>query len=247
MHNRSSIFTFVLMSALCVASTISHAQSEAKKEIPKPSVKTLMLIPATKPLVYTLENRHSSVPADASQVTGVAKTPELLRLEQSDKFDDSMKALGLSLEVELNASVKTELEKLGYTVTTIENLPRRIRQPDVIDYNYLKFSEDALVHVFFSDVGFYMPRNGSGYYPRLNVSGVMMTTQPLQTLFKDTVYYGVDANEKDVNFFFGKDVSKAYKSFADLMANFDAIRESNRLAVALIAKRLADNIHGKLK
>jgi hypothetical protein len=208
------------------------AQTEKLPVLSKPVIKTVAFIPPTAPLVYRL----------SSGILAPSVT-----LKQSDEFDDTMKALRFVLDVELSDALKIELGWLGYKVVPVENLRRKIRTPDLVDYQQLPFVEDALLHVTFTHIGARMPRNSIFFFPQLNVSGVVITNQSKSTVFDDAVYYGIDADEKDTSLFVGRDGIGGYKDFEDLIANAFRLNESFRSVIPILAKRLAEKIHIKLR
>jgi hypothetical protein len=208
------------------------AQTEKPPVLQKPAIMTLAFIPATAPLFYGLS---SSILAPS------------ITLKRSDAFDDAMKAIRFLLDVELSEALKIELDRLGYKVVPIESFRRKIRTPDLVDYQKLQFVEDALLHVTITHIGARMPRNSTFYFPQLNVSGVVITNQSRSTVFDDAVYFGIDADEKDASLYVGRDGVGSYKDFEELIANASRLNESFRSAIPILAKRLAEKMHLKLK
>jgi hypothetical protein len=213
----------------------------------KPVIKTLTFIPATHPLMYRLGSSdikssiHAFIlPQDTNSIADE-------RRERSDKFNDAMKAHNFRSDNELSAAVISELEKLGYGISTPNKINRKIRNPDDIDYANFEFITDALLHVSFGSIGAYMPRDNSGYYPRLNVAGIVFSKGAKRALYDNVVYFGIDADEKDKELFTGKDSQYLYKNFEELMANISPLIEAYHSAIPIIARRMAMHIHEKLK
>jgi hypothetical protein len=231
---RVGVLSYLLFlgTAMFACSNTALAQTEKPPVLQKTVIKTLAFIPATAPFIYGLS---SSILAPS------------VTLKRSDAFDDAMKAIRFVLDVELSDALKIELGRLGYKVMPIENFRRKIRTPDLVDYQKLQFVEDALLHLTITHIGARMPRNSTFYFPQLNVSGVVITNQSRSTVFDDAVYYGVDADEKDASLYVGRDGFGGYKDFEELIANASRLNESFQSAIPILAKRLAEKMHLKLK
>jgi hypothetical protein len=89
-------WTILLVGLLAFLALNSHAQTSAQNRAQKPIIKSIVLIPATKPRIFNIS---------------VTNSPIELKLEQKDKFDDAMQALEFTLADELSAALVTELGK----------------------------------------------------------------------------------------------------------------------------------------
>jgi hypothetical protein len=236
--NLPTVFSALVIFQLFFSQGV-FAQSAAptKKEI-----KSFTFIPATRPLKYQFgASSWTSSTQPAAPLSSEDATA--LRLTQSDLFEDAMIALNLTLDTQLNTALESELKLLGYQLKPIENLKRRLLQPDWVDYKSIKFDADALLQVSFYGIGVYRPRDGSAYYPRLNVSGYVFLKGQKKAAFDNSVYLGIDADEKNALLFVGKDPKKGYVSFIDLISNLETLKDTYQRAIPLLAKELAKDIH----
>ncbi len=123
-------------------------------------------------------------------------------------------------------------------------MKRFLLAPDFLYYKSIKFEEDALVQVSIGAIGVQRPRDGSAFYPKLNVNGLVYASGQKKPLFEDSVYFGIDADQKKhPEFFIGKDPKRGYGDFVNVIKNIESLKELYQKAIPLIAKQLAENMH----
>jgi hypothetical protein len=77
----------------------------------------------------------------------------------------------------------------------------------------------------------------------INVYGYVHIKGQRKAGFDNSVYLGTDADEKKPALFLGKDPTKGYAGFADLISRLDTLKNAYERAIPLLAKDLAADIH----
>jgi hypothetical protein len=239
------MFRVLILSISFLLCACSAAPKES--ELPKPIIKSLALIPATAPNAYRYGFSDVSGALAAFFFKKGQKSNTDRKKAHEDKFDDAMKARSLGLDRDFTIALIAELTTLGYKVTILESFDRDVHSPDYVNYKALNYQADAVLHVYFGEIGVYAPKNGTPFFPQLNTAGVALMKGRKKYLYDDAVYYGVDADPKDTMLSIAPVPSNGFADFEDVIANLDKLQDNLRLAIPKIAKRMASNIHEKLK
>lgn len=208
----------------------------------KPIIKTIAIIPASPPQEYEIRN-YTAIQF-FSPIVGAGYA--LDSRQKSKVFTQSVVTRSPDLGEALTQSVVTELIRLGYTVNVINDIARKPDDPDNVDLEKLGFSEDAAVHVMFSDVGLVSTRTSVLYLSRVNAEAKVLAKNRDDYLFDDRVYYGVDA-QKDDDWTIPANEPGAYSSFEDIQTNIDIVIARFRIGAQEAGRRLALKINDAIK
>jgi hypothetical protein len=231
-----------LFPTLLVTISLFGCASKPVNTGPKPVIRSVALIPATLPQQYSIQSTTAiqfliPIAAAAAAVDSRAKTKA---------FADKLRSPDFQIDQELTDTVVASLKAKGYDVTVLQNLQRSVDSPDYFDYSKLSNSADAMVHVYFSDVGLESPRGKTEFFQRVNATGMVYVPQNKTYLYEASVYYGIDAKEgKDWAIM--ADPKHVYPSFEFVLNNLDTARANFKIGVKLVAERLADQIHAAIK
>ncbi|NUZ04726.1 hypothetical protein [Piscinibacter koreensis] len=178
----------LMLAALVLAGCASRP---AAPELPKPVVKTVGLLPVAEPAEITLENLNAISLFSPITSVGFAQDSRVKNRQLVEKLTAQKLALG----GELTAHLTQALEKSGYRVVLLTDVPRKPDDPDYIEYEKVKTDADAVLHVYYHRVGLYSGRFSIDYLPRVNIGATLYSTQRKEELYGEYLYYGVDARE----------------------------------------------------
>jgi hypothetical protein len=216
--------------------------SKPVASLPKPTIKTIVIVPATSPVQYTLENLSAIqffVPIAAAGYASDSKA-------KAATFTQSILAKAPPLGKSFTDAVVRELENYGYKVRVIEDLTRNKDDPDSVEYSKLPFSEDAGIHLTISEIGLVSPRSTTSYMTRVNAHGIVFVKGRDDYIFDQSIYYGIDAREgKD--WAISADETAAYSGFDEVQANLDTVISRFNIGLQQISKKLAAQIHAAIK
>jgi hypothetical protein len=229
----------LFVTAFCVLVASAHAQTTEQSAKNPRQLKTFAFVPATAPSVYSFKSSWRAPRDNSANIPKSQDELNALRLTQMDLFDDAMRELKPKLEEELNQAFLRHWRDLGFEVKPIENLKRRLRQPDVVNFSSIKTDADAIVQVVLSEVGLFRPSDGSAYYPYVYVNAVVHVPKSNESLYPPTVTFGVEAINKEVELYVAPDPKNGYLGFIEAISNSKEIDDRLRKAVAIAAKRMA--------
>lgn len=179
-------------------------------------------------------------------ITGVAHI--LDSKAKAKNFNEKLLAASPKLGDAISAPLADHLRTLGYRVTILDSLERQADDPDDIDYDAIwqLADADALLHVYFSDVGLRSPPSSLSYLPRVNARGIVFRKGHGDYLYDQEIYYGVDAREGN-SWAISGDARFAFPDFDAVMGNLDGVHEAFRAGSKEIAIRMAGQVHEALK
>ncbi len=227
--------------AFLIAACASKSGKPEEPEPPQPVIKSISVIAATTPKVYTLEN------VSALQfLFPIAATFNYVDSKEKAKvFNEKLNAQGSNLGSELTQLVVDELRKQGYSVKVLDNVTRPGDYPDNIDYKNVDYGTDALLHVAFKEVGLYSSRTSVNYLPRVVIKGIFFVKGQKNNFYHQDIYYGADA-KKGAYWSVVADESIFYPSFDNVIAKIDDVRATFGIGTALIGKKITMQIHEEL-
>ena len=230
----------LLLAAL--AATVAGCATKSGPIGPKPVVKSIEIIPATLPTYYSLQNLSAVqflVPIAALGYSMNSK-------EKAKQLTERLPAATFRIDDQLTNTVAELLRQKGYAVSVLSDAKRRPDSPDWFDYEQVPHSADALIHVYFSDVGVESPRSTTDYIPRMNVSVMSYTKQNKGYPYETTIYYGVDA-KAGTEYSVVADPKHLYPDFDFMLNNLETVRENFKGSVKLVAERIAAQLHAALQ
>ena len=229
--------------ALVFAVVLASCASKPIVAVPKPTIKSIAIVPATNPLAYTIYNAN---PALVMFFPIASLGYSLDGRAKAKLFTEKVIATKVTLGLELTNAMAASLREYGYSVQVLENVKRAPNAPDDIDYDNIEHSADALVHLSFSEVGLLSPRLSTQYVPRLNASGVVFVRGHRDYLYDETIYYGADAREGKRGTIVA-DAKFAYLDFDFVLNNLSSVLGAFSAGAREVAKRMSEQIHEAVK
>lgn len=237
-----------LVTLLTMSVVMASCATKPQVVVPKPTIKSIVLVPATTPLTYTVDNRNAAIglllPGIAGIAPGIAYAVE--NRSKSKVLTERLHALEFSPGANFTNAMAEALRKSGYSVQILENVTRTPRDPDNIDYEKLTYAADAVLHLYFSEIGIYSPPATVDYLPRLNASGVIFVKGHPDYLYGETIYYGVDSREGK-SWGVSADPKFAYRDFETVLSGIESLKEAFSIGVKEVTQRMAEQIHAALK
>jgi hypothetical protein len=234
---------------LLVAAFLSACSSAPKEPpLPPPVINSLTIIAPARPSNYVLDQSSvgTFVLGAVVPLLGFAHRAQLE--SQKESFREAMTARDVSIDKEFTAAIQSELQKLGFKVTLMEPIQRSPRWPDWFEYEKLQFNTDALLHLSFYEIG--LATSGKAapiYVPKLNSRGSVIVKGRNKSYADEYVYFGLDAPTDDRELSLVRDPQKSFSSLSDAMANLSKLEDTYRAAIPAIAKRMAEQLHDRLK
>jgi hypothetical protein len=224
-----------LACALCACST-------AAKHAPRPAVRTIAVIPAVDPDWYSLRNANL-----LGHLSGIAD----LAFAQDSRvkaraFTEKLIGLTPPLGAELTKSVVDGLNRQGFVATVVPTADLVGQDLRDIDYEKIKTPADAVLHVYFTDVGVYSGLTSVHYLPRTNIYGYLFSPKDAGYIHEETVYYGADGREGKT-WSVPADPSFAYRSFEDLQGKVAEVASGFAQGTREAAQRMAENFGRALR
>lgn len=233
----SSLVMLVLVS-------ISACGSKPRVAEPKPVVKSIAIIPALSPASYSVDGR---LVMDSVNTRLGILFMDPKRGEKEKIFAQRLPDARLSLGPQLTNAVAQGLRDLGYRVEILQNVPRYPEDPDDVDYDKLSYTEDAVLHVYFRLAGIHSRPAGRNYVPHLNPGGRLMAKGYSKVLYRDTVYYGYEADPTDPATSIVADTKYRYADFDAVLGGLDSLRTAYQEGASAAGKLLATQVHNALK
>lgn len=211
---------------------------------PKPVVKSIAIIPALSPGHYSVDGR-SAAAAAVNPLGVLFQDPE--RRQKEQVFAQRMPDPNFQPGAQFTNAVAQALRDLGYRVEVLENIPRYPEDPDDVDYAKLTYTADAVLHLYFRVAGIHSSPLGRNYVPRLNAGATLMAKGYSKNLYKDTTYYGYEADPTDPVTSIVANTKYRYANFDAVLNNLGPLRSAYAEGIQASAKLTAVRIHAALK
>ena len=174
---------FVITLAFSVV--LASCASKPIVALPKPTIKSIAIVPATTPTAYTLDNRNGAIGLLIPGIVGIAYSME--NKTKAKVLTERLTASRYSPGVEFTNAMAAALREQGYTVQILENVARDPGSPDDIDYEKLNYSADAIVHAYFFEMGLYSGHFSINYQPRVNATGTVFVKGRSDYLYSESI------------------------------------------------------------
>lgn len=208
----------------------------------RPVIRSIAIIPASEPAIYSLENRSA-----VQFLIPLAATVNYLDSKSKAKtLNDKLLAQPSALGMKLSDDIATALRGYGYQVQVLDAITRPIGDLDNVDYDKVSAAADAILHLRFTEVGLFSPRSSNSYLPRVNAQGTLFVKGRNDYLYDQEIYYGVDARSGNT-WAIAADHRFAYPTFDSVMAGLDGVREAFVSGASAISKRMSEQVHESIK
>jgi len=212
------------------------------KFVGKPVVTRIALIPASDPLTLTLQNQNGVV----QTLFPIAALGFHLDSKAKAKlFNERMASRRRSLAPRLTATVVDALRAAGYPVEVLDNLVRPADDPDDIDYAHIKTDAEAIVQLRINEIGMFSSKLSPDYLPRVNVDGKLYIRSRDDSVYDETLYYGVDA-KAGKPWAIVSDPRYVYPNFEDVMSRADELSVVFENATIALSNLLATQLQEAL-
>lgn len=230
-HFRRIYALLSTVSVLALSGCASHVTT------PRPTFKEIAVIPVTSPTSIYTENRMLAAPLIpamiASSVANRLKTNE---------FNERMARARDALGPRFTQMLVEELRAQGFSAHVFDTFTRSSKAPDDINYDKLP-TQDAVLHIWFTDVSMDSPRTSSDYVPRVNIEARFYPKRNVPYEHQLYLYYryGTDANGEK-SWSIPSDPKYRYANFDSLMRGADSVAESWEMAMREMARRIAHDL-----
>jgi hypothetical protein len=161
---------------------------------------------------------------------------------KTNLFTEALTPLKIPFGKALTEQYVSALNALGYQAFVLEGIQGPPDDPDYVDPKLLKDKADAVLTVSFSEIGMSVNGKEWHYFPNIALTGSLVTTAKEESLYDETVYYGVNATEV-----------ASWAVFADptfTYSTFDAfIEKPDEVGLRLLegSKEVAKHMVGNIK
>ena len=208
----------------------------------KPTIKSIAIVPATDPASYTIQNASGIQWVLPITSAGYA----LDNRAKAKLFTERLAATKFAPGRQFTYAMAEALRSHGYSVQILENITRTTNDPDNIDYKELSYSADAVLHLYFSEIGFRSPPTSTNYLPRLNARGIVFVKNHPDYLYDETIYFGIDARPGKT-WAIVADEKFAYSGFDPILENLDSVKAAFSTAIREVSMRMSGQIHAAIK
>jgi hypothetical protein len=211
---------------------------------PKPTIKSFSVVPATNPKTYTLVNRNGAIGIVLPPIVGLGYTVE--NYSKQKILTEKISASSFSPGMDFTNAMVSALRDQGYAVKVQESVIRDPTDSTIVNYDKLDYSADAILHLYFTEIGIYSPPWSNDYVPRVNASATIFVKGHAHYLFEETIYYGADAREGK-QWAIKADEQFAYPNFDFVLNNLESLTSAFSVGVREISKRMVEQIHYAVK
>lgn len=118
---------------------------------------------------------------------------------------------------------------------------RATDDPDSVDYDKIHTEADAIVHLTILEVGVYSSGYSLYYIPRVNASAKIWVNSQEDSLYRDNIYYGVDAR-KGKTWAIVPDPKFSCRTFEAVMSSLDDVRSAFAIGTLEISRVMSGRL-----
>lgn len=152
----------------------------------------------------------------------------------------------MTLGSDLTSYLAQALEKEGFQVLILTGVTRPAEDPEDVDYKTIETDADAILHVYFDDVGLFSGFTSADYLPRVNVQVLLHSKNRDEYLYDEEFCYGVDARSGN-GWAIAADPKFSYPTFDNVMARLPEVATAFAAGTQAIGERAAVEIKSALK
>lgn len=208
-----------------------------------PTISTIAIVSVAEPKKMSVVNRNPL--AFVSPLAGVI-TDKVNNMGKPEAFTETMLRQNMKMAVLLIDSIAEELRSNGYTVSIVDAVPVPEDDPDEIDFRQVKTDADAILYVYFTDVGLASYFTSSSYLPRININGALRVKDEHDDFYNEDLCYG-EHHRVRRTCAVAADPKFSYSSFDAAITRAAEIREAFETGTQALGKRMAIEIKAALK
>lgn len=227
-----------ILTATLLTACATHSDHAA---VVNPTIRRIAIIPAANPTWYSFEN--------AAPPLGYPMQFWVNKLDSKSKakiFNARLTTPQSVLGDDFTREVAAELRGYGFSVEILEGIQRRPNDPDNVDYEKISTDADAILHLWIDEVGVYSSHMSAQYIPRVNLGGKLWAKGHEDSIYDETIYYGVDA-KAGKKWAIVPDAKYAYPNFDAVMSHIDEIRTALSVGTSEISKKMSEQIYSAAK
>ena len=232
--------TAAILTAVLLTACATHSKDVI---VSKPTIRRIAIIPAANPTRYSFENAAPPPPLAYPMQFWVNKFDSK---SKAKIFNDSMHSPHSVLGDEFTEQVAAELRGYGFSVEILQGIRRPLDNPDDVDYDKITTDADAILHLWIDEVGVYSSPLSAQYIPRVNLCGKLWAKGQEDSLYNETLYYGVDA-KAGKKWAIVPDPKYAYPNFEAVTSHIDEIQTALSVGTLEISKKMTEQIYGAIK
>jgi hypothetical protein len=217
------------------------AACSTAKRATAPVVRTIDVIPAVDPEWYTLRNKNAI--SLISPIVDVGNAIDSRTKAQS--FTVKMLDQKAHLGDQLTTAVVNALNEQGFKARVIPARELEGVNLREIDYEHFKSDADAVLHVYFTEVGVYSGYTTLDYHLKTDIFGYLFSPKDGSYIHQETIYYGVDGREGK-SWSVPADPKYTYTSFEALIERAQELALGFGAGTHAAAKRMAENFRKAL-
>jgi hypothetical protein len=228
-----------LVGILLLAGCASHPPTS----VPQPPIRRIAVISVASPHELKLDRSGTLTWVLTG---GIGYLVDRLDLhDKAKKFQARMDQVKSEMGDAMTVAIMKELKAKGFDSFVFSDFQRSAEDPDDIDYAKLHPEADAILHVYFGDVGMYAAA-ASDYVPRVDVTVKLISTTSQAELYGDYLYYGAEAKKKKKYWAVPSDPKYRYPDFTDLINRPDSVAESLHAGADALGVRIAEELKAKV-
>jgi hypothetical protein len=181
------------------------------------SIRTILLLKIAEPKIQPVMNIAG--PSGAFGLTGTLVQASL-NDTHTKAYTQIVKERGITFAPLLEQELTRELKSAGYLVVYSEEQPTVKEDYQTVDYSAIHTDTDAILHVWFTTIGYISPPSKVSFQPWVGVRVRLLDPGTKQDLYFKTFACGYEVRGENI-VQVPAEAQYEYDSFEKLTANFD--------------------------
>lgn len=230
--------TAAILTAVLLTGCAAHMQHAIAA---KPIIRRIAIIPAANPIWYSFENAAPPIGYPMQHWVNKFDSQSKARI-----FNERLQSPHSVLGDDFTRAVAEGLRGYGFSVEILQGIRRPPNDPDNVDYEKITTDADAILHLWIEEIGVYSSPMSAQYIPRVNLAGKLWAKGQEDSIYDETLYYGVDARAGK-KWAIVSEAKYSYPNFGAVMAHTDEIRTALSEGTSAISKKMTEQIYSVAK